>query len=122
MLAPSLETRVSSPTNSEERNMNQKTQMRIAQITCVVMALAVAGCASTLSEDELYEQQVHRAEQVEQIQGLIRTCEAASRTVVYTGPTTHKLRDPVKRIPKHARPIDFQCVGTREVDAMQAEF
>ena len=87
----------------------------------VLTSVLLAGCAASLSEDDAFEQQYTAVERKEMIREFIRSCEANDNVVVYTGPPTQKLRDPVKRVPNHARRSDYQCTTTDEVDRMQAE-
>ncbi len=87
-----------------------------------VLALThLTGCAANLTEDELFEQQYAAVERKEMIREFIIACEANGNVVVYTGPSTHKLRDPIKRIPKYADRSDYQCTRSGEVERMQAE-
>ena len=74
-----------------------------------------------MTEDEQYERLAAFHASRAEIRAFINNCEAADYVVVYTGPTTHKLRDPVRRIPRHARPSDYQCASDRDVEAFQAE-
>ena len=83
--------------------------------------LALAGCSTHLTEDEQYEREVAFHERVDQIRTFIDACESADHVVFYTGPTTHKLRDPIKRIPRHARPSDYHCASSRDTEAFQLE-
>lgn len=85
----------------------------------ILVSVQLTGCATNLSEDEVFEQQYAAVERKEMIREYINICEANDNVVVYTGPTTQKLRDPIKRIPKHANRSDYQCTTTREVERMQ---
>ena len=97
---------------------------RIHQSLCVLGILAsilLMGCAANLSEDEVFEQKYAAVERKEMIREFVNSCEANGNVVIYTGPPTHKLRDPIKRIPNHANRSDYQCTSTSEVERMQAE-
>ena len=83
--------------------------------------LALFGCSTHLTEDEQYEREVAFHERVDQIRAFIDACESADYVVFYTGPTTHKLRDPIKRIPRHARPADYHCASSRDTESFQLE-
>ena len=85
------------------------------------LSLALIGCSTHLTEDEKYERQAAYDERRAQIRAIINDCEAADYVIFYTGPTTHKLRDPIKRIPMHARPSDYHCASSRDTEAFQLE-
>ena len=87
----------------------------------MLLSLQLLGCATNLSEDEIYEQQDAAVERKEMIRGFINACEANGNVVFYTGPSTHKLRDPIKRIPRHANRSDYECTSTSAVERMQVE-
>lgn len=93
----------------------------LAVITASCLALALGGCASQLTEDEQYEREVAFHESRDQIRAFISNCEAVDHVVFYTGPPTHKLRDPIKRIPRHARPSDYHCASGRDTESFQLE-
>ena len=88
-------------------------------VTC--MALLAGGCATSLDEASEYELQASLIEKAEQIEAFIYNCEASGNVVMYTGPSTHRLRDPIKRIPRHARPSDYTCTSSQEIERFQAE-
>ena len=87
----------------------------------ILASVQLMGCAANLSEDEIFEQQYAAVERKEMIREFVNACEANGNVVIYTGPSTHKLRDPIKRIPNHANHSDYQCTSTSEVERMQAE-
>ena len=76
----------------------------------IVAVGATYGCATSLTEQEQFEQEYARVERKESIRLYVAECERKGNTIVYTGPTYQKLRDPAKHIPWHARPADYQCV------------
>ena len=87
----------------------------------VLFFVQLMGCASNLTEDEIFEQQYAAVERKEMIREFVNACEANGNVVIYTGPSTHKLRDPIKRIPNHANRSDYQCATTSAVERMQVE-
>ncbi len=87
----------------------------------ILLSAQLTGCAANLSEDEVFEQQYAAFERKEKIREFINVCEANDNVIIYTGPSTHKLRDPIKRIPNHASRSDYQCTTTSEVERMQVE-
>jgi len=87
----------------------------------ILLSVQLMGCAANLSEDEVFEQQYAAVERKEMIRDFVNACEANGNVVIYTGPSTHKLRDPIKRIPRHAYRSDYQCTRTSEVERMQAQ-
>ena len=87
----------------------------------ILTSVQLMGCASNLSEDEVFERQYQAVERKEMIRVFVNTCEANGNVVIYTGPPTHKLRDPIKRIPNHANRSDYQCTPTSEVERMQVQ-
>ena len=99
-----------------------KSRQHISIAAIVATACVVAsGCTAQLTEDERYERQLRQEERIDQIRSFIDGCEAAGRHVVYSGPVTHKLHDPVKRISRHAQPSDYQCASTKDIERMQVE-
>lgn len=74
-----------------------------------------------MTEDEIFELQYAAVERKESIREFIDVCEANKNVVIYTGPSTHRLRDPIRRIPNHANRSDYQCTNTKEVERMQAD-
>lgn len=93
----------------------------LAVVAASCLTLTLGGCASALTEDERYEREVAFHESRDQIRALINACESADHVVFYTGPTTHKLRDPIKRIPRHAHPSDYHCASRRDAESFQLE-
>ena len=87
----------------------------------ILVSAQLTGCAANLSEDEAFEQQYAAVERKVMIREFVNACEANGSVVIYTGPSTQKLRDPIKRIPKHAHRSDYQCTSTKEVERMQVE-
>ena len=87
----------------------------------VLLSIQLMGCATNLSEDQIFERQYAAVERKEMIREFVNTCEANGNVVIYTGPSTHKLRDPIKRIPNHANRSDYQCTMTSEVERMQVQ-
>lgn len=97
---------------------------RIHQSLAVLGILAsvlLVGCAANLSEDEVFEQKYAAVERKEMIREFIDACEANGHVVYYTGRSTHRLRDPIKRIPSHAHRSDYQCTTSNEIERMQAQ-
>jgi len=87
----------------------------------ILASVQLAGCAANLSEDEVFEQQYAAVERKESIREYINACEANDNVIVYTGPSMHRLRDPIKRIPGHANRSDYQCTTSNGVERMQVE-
>ena len=87
----------------------------------ILSSALLMGCATNLSEDEVFNRQYAAIERKEMIREFVDTCEANGNVVIYTGPSTHKLRDPIKRIPNHANRSDYQCTRAGEVERMQVE-
>lgn len=100
---------------------NTKLIRQMVSVLGILVSVQLTGCAVNLSEDEVFEQQYAAVERKEMIREFINVCEANDNVVIYTGPSTQKLRDPIKRIPKHANHSDYQCTTTNEVERMQAE-
>ena len=92
-----------------------------ASLFGILVSVQLTGCAANLTEDEIFEQQYTAAVRKEMIREFIYSCEANDNVVIYTGPSTQKLRDPIKRVPNHAHPSDYQCTTTNEVKRMQVE-
>ena len=88
--------------------------LRISSVVTTVALLS--ACASQLSEDELFALRYERAERIEAIREFVVSCESAGFTVVYTGPSYQKLRDPIKRPPGHAHLSDYACANNQAVD------
>jgi len=87
----------------------------------LLASVQLIGCAANLSEDEASEREYQAVERKEMIREFIYSCEAGGNVVVYTGVSTHRLRNPIKRIPNHANRSDYQCTTTSEVERMQAQ-
>ena len=87
----------------------------------ILLSAQLAGCAANLTEDELFEQQYAAVERKANIYEYINACEANDNVIVYTGPSTHRLRDPIKRVPNHADRSDYQCTTSTGVERMQLE-
>ncbi|MGI9201315.1 MAG: hypothetical protein ACR2QL_09660 [Woeseiaceae bacterium] len=87
----------------------------------ILASVQLMGCAANLSEDEAFEREYQAVERKQLIREFIDGCEAGGNVVVYTGVSTHRLRDPIKRIPNHANRSDYQCTTTSEVERMQAQ-
>ena len=85
------------------------------RILCVLVLFSVTGCATSLTEEERLEREYAIVENQEAIREFVRNCELAGHQVVYSGPVYQKLRDPVRRVPKHARLTDYQCANERAV-------
>lgn len=100
---------------------NTKLIRQSLSVLGILASVQLTGCAANLSEDEVFEQQYAAVERKEVIREFIDACEANDYVVIYTGPSTQKLRDPIKRIPNHANRSDYQCTTTNEVDRMQVE-
>lgn len=78
-------------------------------------ALQLSGCAATLTAEAQYEEKARQAERMDEIRNFITACHSAGMIAVYYGPTTHKLRNPLKQIPRHARRSDYVCASERDV-------
>jgi len=100
---------------------NTRNTVRQVVYSSILVSIGLTGCAGNLTEDERFEDQYAAVERKEQIRSYIDSCEAADRVVLYTGPSTHRLRDPIKTIPNHARKSDYACGSSRELERMQAE-
>ena len=102
--------------------MSNRKRIQLSLAVPGILASALlTGCAANLSEDEAFAQQYAAVERKEMIREFVNACEANGNVVVYTGPSTHKLRDPIKRIPNHAHRSDYQCTMSSEAERMQAE-
>ena len=53
---------------------------------------------------------------MDEIRDFITACEGAGMKAVYYGPTTNKLRNPFKQIPRHANLSDYACASQRDMD------
>ena len=91
--------------------------LRLRVVAIAVSVTLLYGCAGPLTEDEKIAAEYARVERKEAIREYVAGCEAAGYTIFYTGPTTQKLRDPVKRIPNHAQLADYQCVNQTGVSS-----
>jgi len=100
---------------------NSRTAVKLAVCGSFVAIIGLSGCASNLTEGERIDRQYAATERKQQIREFIDGCEAANYVVMYTGPSTQKLRDPVKRIPGHARKSDYVCGSSTDAERMQAE-
>ena len=90
-------------------------------IAVICTTMLMGGCATNQTEAEKYESRASYEERRDEIRAYINGCEAAGFVVTYTGPTTHKLRNPIKRIPRHAHPTDYRCATVQNVERFQAE-
>ena len=84
-------------------------------------AFQIQGCATPLTEEELYEAKALHAERMDEIRNFITACEGAGMKAVYYGPTTNKLRNPIKYVPRHAHPSDYACASQRDIDRAMRE-
>jgi hypothetical protein len=100
---------------------NTKLIHQSVSVLGILVSVHLTGCAANLTEDEIFEQQYAAVERKENIREFINVCKAKDNVVIYTGPSTHKLRDPIKRVPNHASRSDYQCTTTSEVERMQVE-
>jgi len=100
---------------------NTKLIHQSVSVFSILVSVQLTGCAANLTEDEVFEQQYAAVERKEMIREFVNACEANDNVVIYTGPSTQRLRDPIKRIPKHANRSDYQCTTTNEVERMQVE-
>lgn len=100
---------------------NTKLIHQSVSVLGILVSVQLTGCAANLSEDEVFEQQYAAVERKENIREFINVCEANGYVVIYTGPSTQRLRDPFKRIPNHARRLDYQCTTSNEIERMQVE-
>ncbi len=86
--------------------------------TIVAAALSVsllAGCATNLTDDERFAREYERAEMHGSIREFVYSCESAGHVVLYTGPSYHRLRDPVIHIPSNARLLDYACANQNAI-------
>ena len=90
--------------------INYKTRLVHAAAGALFMSL-MGGCASNLTEDEKLAIEYERVERQVEIREFMASCERAGNVVLYTGPVYHKLRDPVKHIPSHARRSEYACTS-----------
>ena len=88
-------------------------------VLSVLLSVHLTGCATNLSEEAVLEKQYAAVERKEMIREFVNACEASGNVVIYTGPSTHKLRDPIKRIPNHAKRSEYYCTTSSEVARMQ---
>ena len=100
---------------------NSRSAVRLAVLGSFVFSIGLAGCASNLTEDEQFERHYAAVERKLDIRAYIDSCEAADYVVLYTGPSTHRLRDPIRHIPNHARKSDYVCGSRTDMERMQAE-
>ena len=77
--------------------------------------IVLAACAGGPTTDEQLALEYARAERIASIQDFVLACEKSGRTIVYLGPSYHKLRDPVRRPPSHARLSDYSCQSNEQV-------
>lgn len=75
----------------------------------------LTACASHMTDEERQVREIERYERKLEIQTFVAHCEGQGRTVIYTGPTYQKLRDPIKQVPSHARLSDYRCAGSTTV-------
>ena len=92
---------------------------QVPRVAVVVSVFLLAACAANLTEDQRIALEYDRVERQASIQEFVASCESGGQTVVYTGPTYHKLRDPVKHVPRHARLRDYACASQQ---ALNREF
>ena len=92
----------------------KSTRLAIA-IAILLAAFQLPGCATSLTEEEQYEGKARHAERMDEIRNFITACHGAGRAAVYEGPTTNKLRNPLKQIPRHAHPSDYTCASQRDI-------
>ena len=100
---------------------NTKLIRQSLSVLGILVSVQLTGCAANLSEDEIFEQQYAAVERKEMIREYINACEANDNVVIYTGPSTHRLRNPIRRIPNSANRSDYQCTTTTGVERMQAD-
>ena len=81
----------------------------------LISVALLAACATNLTEDERLALDYERVERQESIRGFVASCERSGQTVVYTGPSYHRLRDPVEHVPNHARLSDYVCTDERTI-------
>lgn len=89
---------------------------RVGFVAGLLSMSLLTACASSLTEDERVALRYERAEREDSIREFVAGCEAAGHSVLYTGPTYQKLRNPVKHVPSHARLTDYQCVTQAALD------
>ena len=96
--------------------MTIDTRPRLGYIVAGLVAVSfLAACATNLTEEEQLVRDYDRVERQESIRGFVASCERRGQTVVYTGPGYHRLRDPVKHVPSHARLSDYACTDERAI-------
>ena len=78
-------------------------------IVALISVSLLAACATNLTEEQQLALDYERVERQESIRGFVASCERRGQTVVYTGPSYHRLRDPVKHVPSHARLSEYVC-------------
>jgi hypothetical protein len=100
---------------------NTKLIYQLVTVLGILVSAQLTGCAANLSEEHVFAQEYAAVERKVKIREFINVCEAHDNVVIYTGPSTQKLRDPIKRIPNHAHRSDYQCTTTDEVVRMQVE-
>jgi len=74
------------------------------------------GCATTLTDKELYEEKARHAERMDEIRAFITACGGARLKAVYYGSITNKLLNPFKQIPRHAHLPDYACASEQDID------
>ena len=84
---------------------------RLSLAASMASAMLLSACASQLSEDDYLALAYEATERREAIRDFIRSCEVAGYIVVYTGRSYQKLRDPVRRVPSHARLSEYACTN-----------
>ena len=100
--------------------MNSRHQ-QLTAVVCACIATFLGGCAANLTEAERYDRQAAYEEKRDLIHAFVNNCETAGHVVMYTGPTTHKLRNPVKYVPRHARSSDYKCVTAADIERFQLQ-
>lgn len=100
---------------------NTKPIHQTVSVLGILAFVQMAACAANLSEDQVLERQYAAVERKASIREFITVCETNNNVVVYTGRTTHKLHDPIKRVPSHVNRSDYQCTTPREVQRMLVE-
>ncbi len=95
------------------------TSTRLARLAIAIAILLAAfqiiGCTTTLTDEAQYEGKARHAERMDEIRDFITACHGAGMIVEYHGPTTNKLRSPLKYIPRHAHPSDYGCASERDI-------
>lgn len=96
--------------------MTSTTFARLAFASATLLAaLQIMGCTTSMTDEAEYEAKARHAERIDEIRAFIAACHGAEMVVVYYGPTTNKLRDPIRHVPRHAHPTDYACASEHDI-------